>query len=62
MMSPILTFSILTLSEVILSILLESFAFEISDMPIRWNTASVEYPSTVTGDKTQLPIKLKQLV
>ncbi|RPD65200.1 cytochrome P450 [Lentinus tigrinus ALCF2SS1-7] len=45
--------------KVLLSILLESFAFELSDTAIQWNTASVQYPSTLTDNKAQLPIKMK---
>ncbi|KAI0718403.1 cytochrome P450 [Cerioporus squamosus] len=47
--------------KVFLSILLESFAFKLSETPIRWNTASVQYPSTMGSDKAQLPIKVKRI-
>ncbi len=49
-------------AEVVLSILLESFAFKLSETSIRWNTASVHYPSSMTSDKAQLPLKVKRLV
>ncbi|RDX46458.1 cytochrome P450 [Lentinus brumalis] len=48
--------------KVVLSILLESFAFKLSETSIRWNTASVHYPSSMTSDKAQLPLKVKRLV
>ncbi|TFK91896.1 cytochrome P450 [Polyporus arcularius HHB13444] len=47
--------------KVFLSILLENFAFELSDNPIRWNYASIRYPTAGSSDKPQLPVKVKRI-
>ncbi|RPD66247.1 cytochrome P450 [Lentinus tigrinus ALCF2SS1-7] len=47
--------------KVFLSILLENFVFEPSDTPIRWNYASVRYPTAGSSDKPQLPVKVKRI-
>ncbi|KAH9941249.1 cytochrome P450 [Epithele typhae] len=47
--------------KVVLSILLESFAFELPDVPITWNSASVHYPSVGESTKAEMPMKVKRL-
>ncbi|RDX46459.1 cytochrome P450 [Lentinus brumalis] len=47
--------------KVFLSILLENFAFELSDNPIHWNYASIRYPTAGSSDKPQLPVKVKRI-
>ena len=48
-------------AEVVLSILLEAFAFRLPDVEIGWNTASVHYPSVKNNAKARLPMKVKKL-
>ena len=48
-------------AEVVLSILLESFAFRLPEVEIGWNTASVHYPSVKNNAKARLPMKVKKL-
>ena len=37
--------------EVVLSTLVATFRFELSEKPFVWNTAGVAYPAAKTGDK-----------
>ncbi|KAI0685940.1 cytochrome P450 [Cerioporus squamosus] len=47
--------------KVFLSILLENFAFELSDTPIRWNYAGIRFPTAGSSEKPQLPVKVKRI-
>ncbi|KAI0718402.1 cytochrome P450 [Cerioporus squamosus] len=47
--------------KVFLSILLENFAFGLSDEPIHWNYASIRYPTAGSSDKPRLPLKVKRI-
>jgi len=45
--------------KVVLSVLLESFKFELTDKKIYWNYASVQFPSVGLGsEKSMLPLKV----
>ena len=48
--------------EVILSVLLSTFKFELSDKPIVWNVASVRYPTVGRESNVpQMPMKVSLL-
>ncbi|KAI1798436.1 cytochrome P450 [Ganoderma leucocontextum] len=47
--------------KVLLSVLLETFSFELSDTPIHWNLQSVQYPYAGPGEKARMPMKVKRI-
>lgn len=49
------------LAEVVLSILLSTFTFELTDKPIKWNVASVWFPTAGDSDTLdpELPLNVK---
>ena len=47
-------------AEVVLSVLVSSFTFELPDKPIEWNVAGVWYPTVgKDSNKPQLPLKVQ---
>lgn len=46
-------------AEVVLAVLISTFTFELTDKPIWWNMAGVQYPSVdADGDHPGLPMKV----
>lgn len=46
-------------AEVVLAVLISNFTFELTDKPIYWNMAGVQYPSTdERGERPELPMKV----
>ena len=49
-------------TEVVLSVLLPAFAFEVTDKPIAWNASAVMYPTMgEESEKPELLLKVKAL-
>lgn len=47
-------------AEVVLSVLVSTFTFELPDKPIEWNVAGVWYPTVGKGsNKPQLPLRVR---
>lgn len=47
------------LAEVVLSLLVSNFVFELSDKPIAWNISGIRFPTVgVDGSKPELPLKV----
>lgn len=47
------------IAEVVLAVLLSTFTFELTEKPIYWNMATVQYPSTDPhGAHPELPMKV----
>lgn len=45
--------------EVVLSLLISKFTFEMSDKPIVWNISGIRFPTVgVDGTKPELPLKV----
>lgn len=45
--------------EVVLSLLISKFTFELSDKPIVWNISGIRFPTVgVDGTKPELPLKV----
>ncbi|KAM5541728.1 hypothetical protein V8D89_004457 [Ganoderma adspersum] len=47
--------------KVLLSVLLESFSFDLSETPIHWSMESVQYPYAGPRGKAQMPMKVKRV-
>lgn len=47
------------IAEVVLAVLLSTFTFDLTEKPIYWNMATVQYPSTDQhGAHPELPMKV----
>ena len=49
-------------SEVLLSVLLESFSFDLSETPIHWCLESVQYPYAGSRGQAGMPMKVKKIL
>ena len=48
--------------EIVLSILLSKFKFELTDKPIAWNASAVTYPTMgEESDKPEMVLKLSRI-
>ena len=52
---------VMAITEVVLSILFSTFTFELTDKPIKWNVASVWFPTAGDADalNPELPLNVK---
>ena len=45
-------------TEVVLSVLLSTFKFELTEKPVHWNLAGIIYPTVGTDPTPTLPMKV----
>ncbi|PIL27290.1 cytochrome P450 [Ganoderma sinense ZZ0214-1] len=47
--------------KVLLSVLLESFSFDLSETPVHWCLESIQYPYTAQRGEARMPMKVKRM-